>query len=197
VASAVAALEVADDIRDGDARMTEAVVNQLIRWVVEINWPGAAAPRWELRAAERVDKTRAERDKLLTEAGVTFSPAYWQRSYNLSPEDLAAAPEPAAPTEPVALAAPAAAADAAPVPDVDPAVLARLTAQGQAAVRGLLDQVRAILAAAGSMEEAAALLEAAYPRLDAAPLAAALAEGRLVAYLAGRADVVDEVAADD
>ncbi|MCZ7655536.1 MAG: DUF935 domain-containing protein [Rhodocyclaceae bacterium] len=47
-ASSASGLEVAEDIRDGDAAIVAAAINQLIRWTVEINWGGADAPVWEL-----------------------------------------------------------------------------------------------------------------------------------------------------
>lgn len=81
------------------------------------------------------------------------------------------------------------------VPDIDPLLLERLTTQGQAAVGGMVDQVRAMLAAAGSLDEALAMVEAAYPQIDAGPLAAAITDAGLVAQLAGRADVIAEGAA--
>ena len=88
-ASATASLEVANDIRDGDARMIESVVNQLLRWVVAINWPGQAAPVWCLREQEEIDTQRPARDKILTECGVKFSRDYWLETYDLDDDDLA------------------------------------------------------------------------------------------------------------
>lgn len=89
LASATAALEVARDIRDGDARMVEAVVNQLIRWIVAANWPGARPPVWTLREQEEIDTQRPTRDKLLTEAGARLTRAYWLKTYDLEEDDLA------------------------------------------------------------------------------------------------------------
>jgi phage gp29-like protein len=57
----------------------------------------------------------------------------------------------------------------------------------------MVEQLRAMLAKADTMEEALAMLEAAYPKLDAGPLAQALTQAGLVAQLAGRADVLQEV----
>jgi len=93
-ASAQAGLEVTQDLRDGDARLVEAAVNQLLRWVVDLNEGEAApAPRFELFEQEEVNEVQAKRDKLLNEAGVTFTPAYWQRAYGLAASDLATAPD--------------------------------------------------------------------------------------------------------
>ena len=96
-ASASAGLEVADDLRDGDAAIVAAAINQLIRWVVEINWGGAAAPVFELWDQEARDKLQAERDKSLKDAGAVFTPAYFIRAYKLEEGDIAAAPVASAP----------------------------------------------------------------------------------------------------
>lgn len=96
-ASATAGLEVAKDLRDGDARLCEATINQLLRWVVDSNeGEGAPAPKFELYEQEEVNEVQARRDKLLTESGVVFTPAYWQRVYGLEAGDIAP-PEPIAP----------------------------------------------------------------------------------------------------
>lgn len=202
VASATAALEVADDIRDGDARMVEAVVNQLIRWFVEMNWPGSPAPCWELRAAEKIDTTLAQRDKLLAEAGVTFTAAYWQRAYDLEEGDLEtvspAASDPAIPptppTPPVALAAPGATAlrTAADGPDAIDQLTDRLSREARPAIQAMVEQVRTMAETAGSLEELATMLEAAYPQVDAGPLAATMRQALLAARLGGMAEVADE-----
>jgi len=89
LASAKAALDVADDIRDADARMVESVVNQLIRWTCDLNWPSVIPPCWELREQEEIDTDRPTRDKILVEAGAKLTRAYWLRTYDLEEEDLA------------------------------------------------------------------------------------------------------------
>ena len=102
-ASATASLEVGKDIRDGDARMVESVVNQLIRWTCAINWPAAAAPVWQMREQEEIDTERPARDKILVEAGAQLTRAYWLRTYDLEEGDLAPdAPAPALTPSPLA-----------------------------------------------------------------------------------------------
>jgi len=87
---------VAKDIRDGDARLCEAAINELLRWVVQANEGiNAAAPKFELFEQMEVDEVQAKRDKLLFDAGLRFTPAYWQRVYDLEDGDIAA-PEVAA-----------------------------------------------------------------------------------------------------
>jgi len=96
-ASATAGLMVTDDLRDADARLLEAAVNQVLRWLVDLNEGEAApAPRFELYEQEEVDKLQAERDEILVKAGVKFTSAYFKKTYNLDDEDLA--PEVVPPT---------------------------------------------------------------------------------------------------
>lgn len=88
-ASATAGLEVAAAIRDGDARMVEATLNQLLRWVTDLNeGEGAAAPTVELFEQQEVDTVQAERDAKLKSAGVAFTSQYWKRTYKLEDGDI-------------------------------------------------------------------------------------------------------------
>lgn len=97
-ASASAGLEVGKDLRDGDARLVETTINQLLRWVTDLNEGDAApSPRFELFEQEEVSEVQAKRDEALSRAGVVFTPQYWQRAYGLQPGDIALAPK--APTK--------------------------------------------------------------------------------------------------
>lgn len=125
-ASATAGLEVARDIRDGDARLCEASVNQLLRWIVDSNeGESAPAPKFELYEQEEVDEVQAKRDKLLFDAGLRFTPAYWTRVYRLKEGDIAVAQTLAANPALAASGAPAAA----------PAGIATIAADAGAAKR--------------------------------------------------------------
>ncbi|MFB6404549.1 DUF935 family protein, partial [Pseudomonas putida] len=92
-ASAQAGLDVTEDIRDGDASIVAATLNAVIRRVVDLNFgENVDAPVYELWEQEQIDKALAERDKSLTESGVRFTTAYWQRTYNLQDGDIEATP---------------------------------------------------------------------------------------------------------
>lgn len=97
-ASATAGLEVAKDLRDGDARLVESSVNLLLRWLTDLNESeSAAAPKFELFEQEEVNEVQARRDESLTKSGVRFTPAYWQRAYGLEPGDIEQGPPTSAP----------------------------------------------------------------------------------------------------
>lgn len=98
-ASATAGLEVADDLRDGDAGIVAEAINQLIRWTCDINWAGADRPLWSLWDQEARDVTRASRDETVSRAGAKLTAAYFERAYRYQPGDIHhdAAPPPPAP----------------------------------------------------------------------------------------------------
>ncbi len=134
----------------------------------------------------------ADGDELLG----TPAPAPGGSGFSRDGKPLAAAPargnDPEPPVSSPAAPALNRAEPPTPVPDYDPGVMDRLTTEGQAAIDGMVGQLRAMLGAAGSMEEALAMLESAYPQLDAGALAESVTAASLVAHLAGRADVLEE-----
>lgn len=88
-ASATAGLQVADDLRDADARLVEAAINQLLRWIVDLNeGETAPAPKFQLYEQAEVDTEQAKRDEILTRAGARLTPAYFKRVYDLDDGDL-------------------------------------------------------------------------------------------------------------
>ncbi|EBA4495579.1 DUF935 domain-containing protein [Salmonella enterica] len=124
-ASAQAGLEVTDDIRDGDASIVTSALNQLIRWIVELNFGAVDSPVFRMWEQKAVDEVQAGRDKKLAESGVKFTPQYWKREYQLQDGDIDETPAPA----PVAFAE-AVAADVAAQELLD-AALDELMASGK------------------------------------------------------------------
>lgn len=185
-ASATAGLEVADDLRDGDAEIICAAINQLIRWTVERNWASAEAPVFEMWDQESRDKLRAERDKSLKDAGAKFTQRYFQRAYGYEEGDLEADSTPATPVAPVSFAE--------PVPDAgDPTPATRMARQLGADVapawQARIDQIGKIVEQAESLEALDQALLAAFSDLPTDELATAMQAGFEAAYLAGRFDV--------
>ncbi|MCH8029068.1 MAG: DUF935 family protein [Candidatus Dadabacteria bacterium] len=84
-------MDVRRDIIDGDRRIVEGVFNTLIKWVWTINFSNdlRAMPRFRMFERERVDKTQAERDEILSRAGVAFTDEYWKKTYGLGDGDIA------------------------------------------------------------------------------------------------------------
>ena len=148
-ASAEAGLQVADTIRDGDARLAEAAINQLLRWVVDLHDGEAApAPTFELFEEEDVNTEQAERDETLKRAGVNFTPAYWKRTYKLDEGDIDESPPapavaPAQPpaAQPVAFAEPGDAADR----ETREGIVQALSAGADAVVQDWVTQIGALV----------------------------------------------------
>lgn len=102
-----AAIEVRKEIVDSDRKLAERTINQLIRWIHELNFTGAETPKFGMWEEEDVDLDLATRDKALSEAmpGRRLSSSYFVREYGLEETDIEDAPAAAAP-QGVAPAAP-------------------------------------------------------------------------------------------
>lgn len=87
-ASAEVGFRVTEDIRDGDTDIISETFNQLIRWIVELNFNGDDAPKFSMWEQSQVDTVQAERDSKLTAAGARFTPQYFKRAYDLEDGDL-------------------------------------------------------------------------------------------------------------
>ncbi|MBR6421950.1 DUF935 family protein [bacterium] len=88
--------EVRKDIVLHDARIIEETINQIVRWIVDLNFGREVeAPKYSFSEPEEVDKVVAERDAILHGIGVNFTPEYIQKTYNLEEKDftLSAQPE--------------------------------------------------------------------------------------------------------
>lgn len=94
------ALAVRGDLITADKRLVERTLNQLIDWIVWINFGEAERPRFNLFVEDKVDETLSKRDKTLTETGVKFTKKYYEKNHKLEAEDfdLAANVAPAAVT---------------------------------------------------------------------------------------------------
>ncbi|MDP2786620.1 MAG: DUF935 family protein [Pseudomonadota bacterium] len=195
--SAILRNEVRLELVQADSDLLSITLADLARWITYYNDPSANPPRITRTIAEPEDlKIRAERDKILVDMGFKPTLAYIQEHYG-GEWELSAPPPPidpvgrksAAPSaEPnadlSAEFAEAAAADATPI---DPLTQA-MSEQAAPAWAAVLDQVRAIVDRAESLEGLRDDLLAAYGDLDATELARVMALGFSVADLAGRYD---------
>lgn len=93
-ASATAGLEVTKDLRDGDARVIAAAINELIGWVCELNFASVTPPVFSFWDQKEQDVLQAARDKSNYDAGARFTNQYWMRGYGYQEGDLQ--PEPSA-----------------------------------------------------------------------------------------------------
>lgn len=76
------------DIICSDKRLVEKTINQLLLWIQEINFGNQDAPSLVLYEDEEINLNLAQRDKVMSDFGVKFTPSYIQRAYNLKEEDF-------------------------------------------------------------------------------------------------------------
>lgn len=80
---------VRQDILDSDKKIVEETFNNLIEWIYKINFPSSGElPVFSMWQEEDVDLTLAQRDKILAEAGVKYTKAYFIKNYGLEEEDF-------------------------------------------------------------------------------------------------------------
>ena len=186
-ASATAGLEVTRDIRNDDARLVEGVFNQLLMWICELNFSVDTLPTFELFEQESIDKLQAERDKILTEIGVSFTEQYIHRTYGFEDGDII--------MQAVEKAEKSAnTADfAEPIPkSVIETIGEQLDVEGEAHVEYWLQSIRDQLGQAESLEDFRNQLDSLIPELSYAEYGELLAWGSTAAQFAGRQSVEDE-----
>jgi phage gp29-like protein len=136
-ASASAGADVEQSLSEGDARLVEGAINQLLRWVTDLNESEQApAPRFELFQEEEVSEVQAKRDEAMSRSGLVFSKQYWEREYSLQPGDVASA-GPGQVANPGTQPAPG----AAPPEQPKPAIPARPKGDGLQDGEGAADQL--------------------------------------------------------
>ncbi len=80
---------VRSDIVEMDRRLVEATLNELIDWIVFINFGSVDnRPRFILWEEEDVDKTQAERDEILSRTGLKFTLEYYRKAYGFDEGDI-------------------------------------------------------------------------------------------------------------
>ena len=190
-ASATAGLEVTRDIRNDDASLVEGVFNQLLAWICELNFNVETLPAFELFEQESIDKLQAERDKILTEIGVSFTEQYIHRTYGFEEGDIVMqeiSPNPSLQkkgTDKVDFAE--------PIPkSVIETIGEQLEVEGEAHVEHWLQSIRDQLGQAESLEDFRNQLDSLIPELSYAEYGELLAWGSTAAQFAGRQSVEDE-----
>lgn len=191
-ASAAAGLEVAENIRDGDVGIAVETLNQLIRWIVDLNWPGAERPVFSLWDQEALDKLQSERDRNVAASGGRFTNRYWERTYEYRPGDLAEAAPPGERPLPGAPGLPAQFAEAGHAPGYAEAAAGTLDEAAAPAWQAILDRVRALVDEAQSLTALRDALLDAFGGLPMDDLGHVMALAFEAAELAGVADVAEE-----
>lgn len=190
-ASATAGLEVTHELRDADGKMIAASINQLIRWIVDVNFgEGTPVPVFSFWDQESQDKLQAQRDKSNHEAGATFTNAYWARAYGYQPGDLATSAPTTLQAAPNSSAVAFAEGDAALNNPIQPE-LQTLELAGVDAWGALVAQIGDLVAKASSLDEVQQALLQGYGSLDEAELVRVMEAAYALAQLKGLDDVAN------
>ncbi|HOX53735.1 MAG TPA: DUF935 family protein, partial [Fibrobacteria bacterium] len=81
--------KVRGDIALDDANLVEETMNQLIRWIWELNRPGDLnVPRFAIQMPEDLQLGRIERDSGLYKLGARYTPDYFKDIYGVAPHHL-------------------------------------------------------------------------------------------------------------
>jgi phage gp29-like protein len=82
-------MDVRGDIIETDKRIVERTLNQLIRWIYDYNFSRSSnIPVFSMYEEEDVDLTLAQRDKILSDAGVKFTKKYLMKTYGFEEDDI-------------------------------------------------------------------------------------------------------------
>jgi phage gp29-like protein len=71
-----------------DARIVESFMNQLIKWIIEINFPKSAQPIFNLIINDAENTQRIERDIRISQLGFKFTKEYLINTYGYKEMDL-------------------------------------------------------------------------------------------------------------
>ncbi|MDR2551442.1 MAG: DUF935 domain-containing protein [Desulfobulbus sp.] len=179
--------EVRIELAKGDSDLLSDTVNEtLVRWVVELNLPGAGPPKvWRDFAEEEDLKARSETDKNLSDMGFEPDERYVNETYGGKWRKKQSQEQP--PPDPAGEPAAQFAEEAADTVDQ---VAAQLLTEADGADMG--EAIYRLLAECGSLEEARDRLLDIYDQVPVATTGTALGNRLFQAGLTGRAEVIDE-----
>ncbi len=188
--------EVRQEIAEGDKRMVERCLQQLVTWIYEINWNEGLPPVFSLWHEEDVDKDLAERDQILANTGVRFTKSYFQRVYGLQDDDFeVAAPQEqqgaefAEPTVKRPITAVKGVIKNAFTPVKMPLDASQYELDDKELSefgKALLAQIMNMLDSSSSFEQVRNQLIKLYPQIDTAELEDSLARAFYIAHIEGR-----------
>lgn len=88
-AAAETHFKIRKEVIQSDIRIVEQVINELIRYFVEINYGKSPQPEFKIVFNNAENEQMVDRDVRLTQSGsVKFSKSYWMRNYGFKEEDL-------------------------------------------------------------------------------------------------------------
>ncbi len=86
--SETGAVTIEGDIALTDRDFPVALFNEIFKRIVDLNIGSGKYPEFGVKEVEDVEKDLSERDKNLKDIGVTFTDVYFERKYNLEPDEF-------------------------------------------------------------------------------------------------------------
>lgn len=192
-ASAASGLEVLKEIRNDDVRLVEGVFNQLLQWIIELNFTVEQLPKFELFEQESIDKRQAERDEILSRCGVKFSEQYLKRIYDFEDGDIVVqATKPTTEKSQSAVNFAENLSEPKLPANIADGIIEQLEIEGEPYVENWLQQVQDKLLQADNLEEFRTQLDSLIPELDFTEYGELLALASTVAELSGQQAVENE-----
>lgn len=71
-----------------DKRIVQSFINKLIKYIALINFGDVQTPIFKFTEEERIDKTLAERDEILSRSGIKFTKKYFVKTYKFDEDDI-------------------------------------------------------------------------------------------------------------
>jgi len=166
-------LQIRGDVVDTDKYLVETAINKLIQIAVELNFSGQAAPKFIMYEGTDVDKILADRDKVLWDMGIRFTPEYIKRVYGFNDTDFTI-------TEPTT-----------DLGNTDTGLgFSEPTDDGQSQMDANIEAVTKIIKQCKSFEEAEDKIIKAFPNLKADELSELIGDGIIAATFASSADFI-------
>lgn len=182
--------EVRKELTKADADLLSGTLNAtLVRWIAEVNLPGASPPRLWWDCAEPEDlNTRADRDAKIFSMGFSPSPEYIANTYG---EGWTPRVPPQASTVPTPIGGETSFSD--PPRDGTDDLVDQLDGLAAPAVDAMVAKVRELVMSPDvtSLQDVADRLIDLYPDIESAPLAELMGQALIVAELSGRAELTN------
>jgi phage gp29-like protein len=178
-AAAESHMKIRKDIIESDKKLVEKTINQLIKWIYDLNFSDGQMPVFSMWEKEDVDKNLAERDKTLVDAGIKFTRQYWMKAYGFEDEDL----------EQNSIQQFSEGTQKSQFPDqqaVDDAIDSITPEELQKQMEGVLKPIIELIEQGNSYEEIMERLIEAYPDMDTSAIEDMLARAIFISELWGR-----------
>jgi phage gp29-like protein len=78
------------EVIQSDIRLVESVMNELIRYIVDLNFSGQGYPKFSLMMNDSENMQKVDRDMKLARTGqIKFTKKYWMENYGFKEEEIA------------------------------------------------------------------------------------------------------------